>query len=84
MAASNLKSVKKADSFGLFYRASADGVEARWESVGAMVGENITVGVVGFGYSLNETMVDSPSRWISTIAIGRNSPHRISRRFSSC
>jgi hypothetical protein len=51
---------------------------------GAMVGENITVGVVGFGYSLNETMVDSPSRWISTIAIGRNSPHRISRRFSSC
>ena len=60
------KSVKKADSFGLFYRASADGVEARWESVGAMVGENITVGVVGFGYSLNEVMVDSPSRWIST------------------
>jgi hypothetical protein len=34
MAASNLKSVKKADSFGLFYRASADGVKARWESVG--------------------------------------------------
>lgn len=43
---------------------------------GAMVGADPISGVAGFGYSVNEAMVNSRNRWISIIAIGKNSLSR--------
>jgi hypothetical protein len=44
---------------------------------GAVVGKNPIEGVAGFGYTMNEAMVDLTKQWRYTIAIGKSSRMRI-------
>jgi hypothetical protein len=60
-----------AEQYQMVVKIHLDGNE--W---GAVVGPDPIQGVAGFGYTVNEAMSISRTRWTSTTGIGKNSPSR--------